>query len=205
MMRIGAVAVFAALAWGALGCSSSSPIDGARQSWKRTVETCPTYHYAMTDSSFSGFSARTTIVISDGRPIARGCVQTQGFGPERAVTASWIEEAGHIGEHAECRPAKTMEQLQDDCARNVLGQDPAKNQVMFSTDDRGVLLECWYVPKGCADDCTMGVVVEDFACGTLVLADGGTADAAAASDAGQPQDADAAAGDADPVATSTEP
>jgi hypothetical protein len=157
----------AALCLAGLGCGKSA-IDSARATWEQTVATCDTYHYVAVDQSFIGITERTTIAISRGQPAGRSFVRTQGFGPSPQVVASWTEDAAHVGQHAEGRPAETMEQLYDDCAKNVLSQDPGQNQITFETDTRGVLLTCQFVPDGCADDCAMGVVIQDFACGAPV-------------------------------------
>jgi hypothetical protein len=156
-----------------LGCSDSA-LSAARQSWAQTATTCPTYHYAISTSSFSGTGTKTTIEIAAGKPSARRYEQFHfdySAGAANAlkiVDKTWTETGASVGTHVEGVPAKTMETLYDDCARDVEPQDPAKNEIKIETDARGVLRECWYVPRQCADDCKMGVSVEDFACGALM-------------------------------------
>jgi hypothetical protein len=136
--------------------------------WAATKTTCGTYHYAVVDSSFIGTQATTTVAIAGDMPTERrfvGGELTQSG--TLAVTSAWDETGPAIGTHDGARAAKTMEELYRDCQRDVLSQDPAKNEIMFAADDRGVLQSCWYVPHGCQDDCTSGVTVSDFACGAL--------------------------------------
>jgi hypothetical protein len=162
-----------ALAVAALGCADSA-LSGARRAWAQTETTCTTYHYAISTSSFSGTNTKTTIEITANKPTARLYEQFHYDHTAGAATATkivdkaWTETGPDVGTHAEGMPAKTMETLYDDCARDVEPQDPAKNTVKIESDARGVLQQCWYVPLQCADDCKMGVSVEDFACGALM-------------------------------------
>jgi hypothetical protein len=64
------------------------------------------------------------------------------------------------------------------------------------------LLECWYVPHGCQDDCASGVVLGDFACGTLAdLPDAGSPPGDAATDRAATGDAATDRAATDDVAT----
>jgi len=150
------------------GCSGGAHDDLVRaaETWARTKKTCNAYNYEIDDASVFGFWASTTIEIAGDQPVLRaymagGVSDTDG---SRTTTTAWTETAPDVGSHAEGRPARTMEQLYGDCDRNVLTQDPAKNDVYFAADARGVLQACWYVPHGCQDDCTTGVTLARFGC-----------------------------------------
>ena len=149
------------------------PIVRAQELWAATKASCGTYHYAVVDTSVFGSQATTTIEITGDHATARRYLAGRVFSPGGILSVSdgWVETTAtigtHVGIHAGARAAKTMEQLYADCAHDVLTQDPTTNQLMLQTSDDGVLQQCWYFPRNCADDCTNGVVVSSFACGSL--------------------------------------
>jgi hypothetical protein len=163
--------MMATLVAGALGCSSGDDeeLAQARQLWATKKQTCATYHYEVGDSSFSGWRAATTIAITDGQPSERSysAGAPSAVDGTFTVTTTWTESDAEVGTHEVGRAARTMDQLYDDCSRDVLTKDRAKNLVTFQADQQGVLEQCWYFPKDCADDCSSGVVVSNFACGAL--------------------------------------
>jgi len=142
----------------------------ARAAWARTKETCPDYHYTIVTSSFSGYHTTTTVDIAGGQPVGRqfSAGYVDGATGVFTVTSTWAETAGEIGVHQMGAPAETMDQLYDDCRREVLGKDRSTNMVYFHYDERGVLMSCAYTPVGCQDDCVIGVGISDFACGAAV-------------------------------------
>lgn len=151
------------------GPQAVSP-SAARAAWLNTKRGCNQYQYAIESASFTGTHWKTTIVVVAERPTARSFEQwrydtgSQAPMPTKIVDVQWTENAGQLGSHRDGAPAKTMETLYDDCERDVLTKDPSSNTVSFKAEARGVLRECWYVPNNCADDCSTGVVLTEFAC-----------------------------------------
>jgi hypothetical protein len=158
-----------------VGCADSDEITHARSAWTTTEKMCGTYHYTLTDASFSGSNWATTIEITDG-VATRRALEVWHYGPTDGTSAGpkiidkmWTETGTSVGTNMTDGAAapKTMEGLYDDCAHNVLSQDPGQNTIRFAADARGVLNECWYVPNQCYDDCRMGVAVTSFECGPM--------------------------------------
>jgi hypothetical protein len=137
-------------------------VELAEARWAETKVDCRTYHYTLAFDSFSGTKTRTSFEIVDDVATVRTYVRVDGA----SIYESWVETGAEIGSHFGELP-RTMEQLYEDCARDVLSQSPGTNVIVFSSDQRGVLQSCLYVPSGCHDDCAMGDRVTGFGCGPL--------------------------------------
>jgi hypothetical protein len=154
---------------GLVGCGGDNAVSQGLGRWSQAKLACGSYHYAVVDSSFTGWRMTTTVQIAADVPAERRIEISEVLGTPLAftMTNAWDETGSDIGTNVRGRPAKTMEQLYSDCEHDVLSQDPGKNDISFAADDRGVLQHCWYVPHGCQDDCTVGVSLSDFACGAV--------------------------------------
>ena len=88
-----------------------------------------------------------------------------------AWTLSADETGSQIGQYpsgATVAPAATMEQLFTEC-ETILARDPAQYLLDLELDpNRGIPLRCTYRGKGCADDCTFGIIIASFACTPLL-------------------------------------
>jgi hypothetical protein len=145
-------------------------VSQARAAWQATKGACPVYHYSMQRASFTGWTSTTTVEISHDQATRQDYLQTHlqpaDGGLQTVIADQWSEGPGQIGSHGG-GTVKTMEQLYDDCEREVLSRDRATNEVNFAPGPDGVLRSCWYRPKNCADDCTISYGVDDFGCGPL--------------------------------------
>jgi hypothetical protein len=154
-------------------CGGPPRDAAARSAWVTTKASCGTYHYFIVSSSFTGRSWQTTVEITDDVATVRSFEASHqeyvagSTSPHIVVDETWTETGAGIGTHSDGEPALTMEGLYDACERNVLSQDPARNDITFTADPNGALADCWYYPHGCADDCSVGVTVSGFACGAL--------------------------------------
>jgi hypothetical protein len=166
-----------------LGCASGAPASpdgsipqtgsGSFQSrlaaaaalWAKDKPACTTYHYSRDSTSFTGSSTETDIEITNDRPSRRRFVGRYVQDDGQVKTEQWDETGASIGLH-EGYKASTVEELLADC-RVALGEDPAANRLTLLIGVHGVPTACLFVPKNCADDCSMGVQISDFACGPL--------------------------------------
>jgi hypothetical protein len=156
----------------ACGSGAPSHVDLARARWAEAKADCRTYSYTLTRDSFAGTRTRTSFEFVDDVATKRMYVRAHrdfngGMAANFIIDESWVETGVEVGTHQDVEPPRTMEKLYDDCARDVLSQDPAKNTITFSADARGAIQACFFVPSGCADDCAMGHMVTGFACGPL--------------------------------------
>jgi hypothetical protein len=158
-----------------LGACDETPsvVGQGRERWLQTKVTCGQYHYTSKNDAFSGMRRQTSIEITDDKPTARVFFAANTFTGTVMLTESWTEVGPEVGTHSNgtgAKPARTMEELYEDCARDVLARDSKTNLINFQADERGALRVCTAVANGCADDCVKGDTVSDFGCGPLDLA-----------------------------------
>jgi hypothetical protein len=156
----------------ACGSGSPSELQEARARWVQTRAKCATYHYTLAFDSFSGSRIRTSFELVDDEPTKRMHVRahrdfSNAMSTIFIIDESWVETGAEIGTHPSVELPRTMEQVYDDCARDVLSQDPGKNTITFVADAQGAVHQCFFVPNGCADDCAMGDSLTEFGCGPL--------------------------------------
>lgn len=169
-MRTGLLASLLLLA--ACGSRAPSQLELSRARWAETKVDCRTYHYTLAFDSFTGTRTRTSFEFVDDVATARTYVRahrdfSSGMTTTFIIDESWVEQGAEVGTHPVVEQPRTMEQLYDDCARDVLSQDPAKNDITFTVDTFGAVQSCFFVPRLCADDCAMGDMVTGFGCGPL--------------------------------------
>jgi hypothetical protein len=156
-----------------LGACGDLPggIERARALWAETKANCGTYNYTLFVSDSTGGITKTSFEITNDVPTARSFLRmhTDSASQVFVIDEAWAETAAELGTHRDRPLPRTMEQLYDDCDRDVLSRDRATNGVTFSSDEHGVLVSCFYVPQDCFDDCTRGDMVQGFACGPLDL------------------------------------
>lgn len=116
------------------------------------------YTYDSTFLSTFGFGSITTFEITDDQVTARSFV---GFDETQTTNEEWTERGAEIGSHESGEPARTVEQVYSECGSAILTQDRNVNVVtlQFSND---VLEFCDYYSKTCADDCVIGVSIENL-------------------------------------------
>lgn len=170
-MRNAMLVTLAAVLGGCGGAAAPTQVDEARALWAETKADCRTYHYTIGFESFTGNRQQTSFEFVDDVPTVRTYVwarrEVVGMTSNFVIVESWVETGAEVGTHVAGQAPRTMEQLYDECERDVLSQNPATNAITFSSDQRGVLQSCFFVPVNCADDCAMGDVVTSFGCGSL--------------------------------------
>jgi len=66
------------------------------------------------------------------------------------LTLQWEERGTEVGGHPVAAPPATVDALYDQCAREVLPQDPDRNDVFLYFDDAGILQACFYFVRAVA-------------------------------------------------------
>jgi hypothetical protein len=143
--------------------------DAARLLWAETKASCPKYHFALVESKSDDVEERTSFEITDDRPTARMVLRLRSRGDgTREIEENWVETATELGIHESGKLPRTMEQLYDDCERDILSRDSAKNMITLGYDGQGALVECVSYPlDNCHFLCVEGDYVQDFGCGPL--------------------------------------
>lgn len=145
-------------------CAQTSPPDVADplayslERWQeRKAADGNHYMYDSTFLSYFGFGSMTTLEVKDDQVIARSYT---GFDENGVVTEEWTERGAEIGSHESGEPARTVEQVYDECRNTVLTKSREENYVNlgFAND---ILQFCTYAPRSCIDDCAVGVSIEN--------------------------------------------
>jgi hypothetical protein len=147
------------------GCGDE-PAGAIPPAWMTTKAECAgAYRYSRNSYGPLGVPAyKTTVAINGDQAAARKFERWENG----AITAQWVETSAEVGTHSEGAAALTMEQLYDDCRTKILSGAAGKYDIVFETDANGALQRCTsQVAPDCTDDCSSGVVVQDFACGGL--------------------------------------
>lgn len=117
------------------------------------------YQYDVRFGSVFGFSSTTTFEVQDDMVVLRSYEVRDAEG---VVTESWTEQGAELGSHKGYEPLRTIEELYTVCRNEVLTQERGANDIFLKFRDDGVLEYCEYFPKNCADDCFMGVSIDDI-------------------------------------------
>jgi hypothetical protein len=155
----------------AAGCSSDprqEALNDSRAIWRALAAgNAETYSYEVGTSSWTGFASRTVLQFESGVATYRRfeVLTPQQDGGTGVLTLQWEERGTEVGAHPVAAPPATVDALYDQCAREVLPQDPDRNDVVLYFDDAGILLACFYIPRNCADDCGIGVGIGNLQIG----------------------------------------
>jgi hypothetical protein len=121
---------------------------------KEKVRHDNSYSYTRSFQSWVGFGHSTKIKVAKGIVSERS---VREYDREQKTTASFTEHTDKISTQGGGSPAKTMEELYEECAQTCLKQDSETNVLSLEFSAPGVLTGCSWRAKGCADDCTQGL------------------------------------------------
>jgi hypothetical protein len=142
-------------------CEGQSPeqarLSESRNAWVALKsENGSSYRYTVKNSSFTGYRSETTVEVLGDRVSRRTFTSGTDTG---TPDTSWLEEGAALGSHPEGAPPLTIEEVYDRCASEVLTQDSGQNVITLTFQSDGLLQDCSYFPRNCADDCAVGVRV----------------------------------------------
>lgn len=136
-------------------------VSESLERWKQlNAEHGGRYSYTRLNSSFVGWTARTTVHVEGGAVTSRA----QLFTPRGAKAQAWVETGAEVGAHTvhpdSLSPALALDELYALCLTRTLCSDPRTTALVVELDERGLLRQCTSRSLGCQDDCTSGVVLE---------------------------------------------
>ena len=131
---------------------AADDLDASRTAWADLKASLgASYCYDRSTSYFSGERIEAAIRVSNDRVVSRTVDSTRtGFVHEEAEGVST----------SDALPGVTIDQLYDLCETEVLVQDRSANDVTLMLADNGALRRCYFVPKSCQDDCTVGATID---------------------------------------------
>lgn len=142
--------------------TSNPSCTSSQSTWQKLkAKNGDSYVYTTSFSSWSGYSSTTEIVVEDGVVIARNFEASNPHNSE-SEQESWSENKAELGTHNQGSPAKTMDELYQDCSKKYLSVDSTENTIYFEMSDDGILKLCGFNPNGCQDDCFQGIRISSF-------------------------------------------
>lgn len=118
------------------------------------------YQYSTDFLSWVGFGSKTTIIVNDDSVVRRIYRSWDRDGNE---ISQWVESTStKLGTNKEGAPLKIIEELYDECREMLLTKDSEKNSISLDFDKKGMIKNCLFSPKNCADDCSSGVRINSL-------------------------------------------
>lgn len=118
------------------------------------------YTYSSSHSSMTGYRSETTINVVKGEVVRRKFKETSQ--QDGKLQTIFIEESDQIGIHSDGKAPVTIDDLYKQCYMLLDTVDIKHYSVYFETTKDGLLLTCGIVPNNCADDCFIGVSIEQI-------------------------------------------
>jgi hypothetical protein len=153
-MRLPATCLALALLAPLAACDEPTELDRSYDRWRAAAEQHDEYEYTRSLTSWTGYRMETRVTVRDDQVIGRAFEDNEG--------ASWVETGAEIGTHNDGFRAATLDELYDQCASEVLAQDPALHEIILDYDDRGFLEQCTYRRYSCEDDCLDGIRIDSL-------------------------------------------
>tara|TARA_B110001454_G_C12703910_1_gene427770 strand:- start:1472 stop:2032 length:561 start_codon:yes stop_codon:yes gene_type:complete len=122
------------------------------------------YIYQTTFLSWTGFGNTTEVKILENKVTARMYEEfiIDRKTEERMITDSYSEDEKTLGSHEKGLSPFTIDELYNSCASDYLTAAIENNTLYFETEINGLMTRCGFVPKGCADDCYQGILIDSF-------------------------------------------
>ncbi|WP_426667576.1 hypothetical protein ACPPVU_16255 [Mucilaginibacter sp. McL0603] len=104
-----------------------------------------------------------TTSVENGKVVARDysayyyLIDTVHNTAKRDTTAKWHEEGITLNTHPEAGDVMTLDDIYVKAKNSWLNADPLKNDIYFEIKNRGLISEVGYYPKGCQDNCFIGI------------------------------------------------
>jgi hypothetical protein len=122
------------------------------------------YSYTVTSASWTGFSSRTQIMVTNGIVTGRNFTSytMDGQTGQRTTQETWSESTTTLNSHSDGAAAITMDAVYEMAATVWLKADVKQNAVHFEAKNNGMISTCGYVPAGCMDDCFIGIHIAEI-------------------------------------------
>jgi len=139
--------------------TAGSDFDESRATFEQARDRADgDYVYAIEFASWTGYASRTTIYV-EGGAVVRRTVSVTAEPDGGGMDEQFDENGDEVGSNqAGARPL-TLDALYSECA-DTLALDPTENELVFTTDESGIVQSCYAVPENCADDCNMGFTLD---------------------------------------------
>jgi hypothetical protein len=133
-------------------------------SYKQRVNN--SYSYVVTWGSWAGFGEETTLNITDGKITSRSYkayrrVYDPSGSSANVLVKTWDENEATLNTHAnEGAQLLTLDDVYAKAKSVWLVADKKTNDIYFEARHNGLISGCSFVPKGCQDDCSIGINIK---------------------------------------------
>jgi len=130
--------------------------EASLKAWNKLRPSTYTFVPYTEDYSIA-FNITTAITVTDGQVVKRVYTTLNGEG-EAEEPYTWIEESRDtIGTHEEGFIAITLDDVYKQCRDSVLVNDNMSRPVVFKTDERGLLQQCYFYLAASSDPYPIGI------------------------------------------------
>ena len=122
------------------------------------------YKYTVTNSSWIGFSWETIITVKNGIVFQRDFEYTTTESLSTDIQPDelqWTETDSEIGTHENGAEPITLDEIYNK-AQNDWLIERNNATTYFETENNGMISTCGYVENGCADDCFIGIQINNI-------------------------------------------
>lgn len=123
------------------------------------------YIYTTQRNSWTGHSGRMIITVNHGKIVARNYMVTGPDNENEGVVKTyeeWQEDEATLNFHTSVGTSLTLDKVYEKAKNEWLKADEKNNYIHFEAKNNGMISSCGYVPKGCADDCFMGITITEI-------------------------------------------
>jgi hypothetical protein len=116
------------------------------------------YNYFTNFVSWVGFGNETKLSIKNGKVIKKEYTSWN-----KLEEKNWIEDKpSTLGKHKLGAKILLIDDLYKQCRNILLSTNKNTNHIYLSFDKKGLLHNCLYTPKNCADDCSNGIKIKEI-------------------------------------------
>jgi hypothetical protein len=128
--------------------------------FKQTVNNSYTYTIvtAYVESAINLTELKTT--VKNGQITARDYTEyAYAFqnAAKKVIMNQWHEQGVTLNTHPEVGEPMTLDDIYLKAKNSWLNADPVKNDIYFETRNSGLISQAGYYPKGCQDNCFIGI------------------------------------------------
>lgn len=122
------------------------------------------YSYVTYYGSWAGTYAEAKITVQNGKLVARDFFFTRQTAVPNApdTLKKWTESGSTLNSHTDGFDGLTLDQVYAKAKNEWLNVDKNENDIVFNTDNNGLISLAGYSRKGCQDDCLNGIYVKDI-------------------------------------------
>ncbi|HUH32850.1 MAG TPA: hypothetical protein VLZ28_02795 [Daejeonella sp.] len=149
-----------------------SDFEKSREAWQDfKKKSNNNYNYTVATYSWTGFTAKTIIRVSNGVVIGREytAYTMDGKTGQQTMYESWIEDAATLNSHTGAAQAITLDAIYEKAATVWLKVDPKQNTISFEAKNNGMISACGYIQNGCMDDCFIGIHITEIVSQAMVF------------------------------------